>query len=134
MRHFLHQYKNLFLLAGLVGGYIYLAIQPIPVFGEKHETLCLFHLATGLPCPVCGTGRGLICLLHGHLYQALLFNPLCIVVLLLSVLVAFSILKDVLKKTDSLSRLIILKIPAAYYVMFGLLLLANELWNIHKGL
>lgn len=27
---------------------------------------CLFHAATGLYCPGCGTGRALLALLHGH--------------------------------------------------------------------
>jgi Protein of unknown function (DUF2752) len=121
-------------LAGIVTGYIYLFLQPTPVFGAEHETFCLFHLVTGLPCPVCGTGRGLICLLHGNFHEAFLFNPICYVVFLLSLCVVVLALRDTLQKTDSLSRLMLVKIPAMYYVVCGLLLLANEIWNIHKGL
>jgi hypothetical protein len=37
---------------------------------------CLFHYATGLHCPGCGTLRALHCLLHMDLLQAMGRNPL----------------------------------------------------------
>ncbi len=38
--------------------------------------LCLVKRLTGYPCPTCGFTRGLLSLLHGHVIQAWLFNPL----------------------------------------------------------
>ena len=41
---------------------------------------CVFRAATGVPCPTCGTTRGVFALLHGDLRSALRFNPLSAVV------------------------------------------------------
>jgi len=38
--------------------------------------LCLFKQLTHLPCPTCGFTRSTLCLLHGRLGQAWLYNPL----------------------------------------------------------
>lgn len=37
---------------------------------------CTFHLATGYPCPGCGSTRAMLQLSHGHVLDALTFNPL----------------------------------------------------------
>lgn len=37
---------------------------------------CLFRELTGLYCPGCGSGRAAIALLHGHIPQAVGYNPL----------------------------------------------------------
>ena len=37
---------------------------------------CTFHRLTGLPCPTCGTTRAALALFHGHLLEALGYNPL----------------------------------------------------------
>jgi len=39
---------------------------------------CLFHRATGLLCPGCGSLRALHQLFHGHLFAAIHFNALLI--------------------------------------------------------
>ncbi|MHC4186184.1 MAG: DUF2752 domain-containing protein [Planctomycetota bacterium] len=38
--------------------------------------LCLFKRVSGLPCPTCGFTRGALCVLHGELGRAWLYNPL----------------------------------------------------------
>jgi len=116
------------------GGYFFLYLQPTPVFGEEHSTWCLFHLLTGLPCPTCGTGRGLICLLHGKFYDALMFNPLSYVVAALTILVILIMLRDLLQRTNTLAALMRFNISLAYQIPLLVLLLANEAWNIYKGL
>jgi hypothetical protein len=42
---------------------------------------CLFKRLTGFPCPTCGFTRGALCLLHGRIGQAWLYNPLLFSVL-----------------------------------------------------
>lgn len=37
---------------------------------------CLFKRLTGMACPTCGFTRGALCLLHGRIGQAWLYNPL----------------------------------------------------------
>lgn len=133
MKNFLHQNKNPLLLLIMSAGYLFLYLQKTPVFGE-HSSWCLFHLLTGLPCPTCGTGRGLICLLHGEFYNAVMFNPLSYVVAALSIFLFLMILKDWLQKTNSLATLMKVKIPIANQIPFWLLLFIIEAWNIYKGL
>jgi len=38
--------------------------------------LCGFHWLTGLPCPLCGLTRGLFALAKGRFHQAVAFNAL----------------------------------------------------------
>ena len=40
--------------------------------------VCFFYKTTGLLCPGCGTLRAMHQLLHGHLREALRFNPLIV--------------------------------------------------------
>lgn len=37
---------------------------------------CPLHALTGIPCPTCGTTRGLVALFHGDMRTATAFNPL----------------------------------------------------------
>lgn len=48
------------------------------VFTEG-PVICPFRLLTGLPCPFCGTTRGMIALSEGHIVQSLAFNPFALV-------------------------------------------------------
>ena len=43
--------------------------------------LCLIKRLTGYPCPTCGSTRGVMSLLHGHIIRAWLYNPLLFSVL-----------------------------------------------------
>ncbi|MFW6066056.1 MAG: DUF2752 domain-containing protein, partial [Planctomycetota bacterium] len=43
--------------------------------------LCLFHRVTGMPCPTCGTTRGVLTLLSGRPFVAWTWNPLVFTVL-----------------------------------------------------
>ena len=45
---------------------------------------CLFKWGTGIACPTCGFTRGALCLLHGQVGQAWLYNPLLFSVLAVS--------------------------------------------------
>jgi len=39
-------------------------------------SLCMFKKLTGLPCPTCGATRGCLSILHGHIIDGWLFNPM----------------------------------------------------------
>jgi hypothetical protein len=43
--------------------------------------VCLFRLLTGLTCPGCGTTRALHEIMHGHLLEAFMLNPLLLLAL-----------------------------------------------------
>jgi hypothetical protein len=53
-------------------------IDPVPP--------CPLRTLTGIPCPLCGSTRGVIAAVHGDLGHALALNPASIAVLLLAVL------------------------------------------------
>ena len=67
-------------LSGLlvaIGGAILFCFDPSAGF----YPVCLFHQATGLLCPGCGSLRAMHQLLHGHLLAAFEFNPLLLLCL-----------------------------------------------------
>jgi hypothetical protein len=43
---------------------------------DRPLQLCLFKRVAGLPCPTCGFTRGALCVAHGQLARAWLYNPL----------------------------------------------------------
>ena len=52
--------------------------------------LCMFHRLTGIPCPLCGTTRACVSLLHGDVASALRINPLAVVAMVVGPLVLWS--------------------------------------------
>lgn len=47
---------------------------------------CPLRTITGIPCPLCGSTRGVIAAVHGHVGDALVLNPASIGVLVLALL------------------------------------------------
>lgn len=46
---------------------------------------CPLRTITGVPCPLCGSTRGVIAAVHGHVGQALTLNPASLLAILLAV-------------------------------------------------
>jgi len=65
---------NLVILSVLVAGVVVLFALDPARYGFYPR--CVFHAATGLHCPGCGTLRGAHLLMHGHLAEALRMNAL----------------------------------------------------------
>jgi hypothetical protein len=61
-----------------MGGAILFCFDPN---GGGFYPVCLFHQATGLLCPGCGSLRAMHQLLHGHVLAAFEFNPLLLLCL-----------------------------------------------------
>jgi hypothetical protein len=59
----------------LLLGWLYFSFNPLQ---HSFFPSCPFHALTHLYCPGCGSQRSLSALLHGHIVQALSFNPLFI--------------------------------------------------------
>lgn len=67
---------------GLIIGLLFgLAMWLYAVNPEQSRWMpyCLFHQWTGLDCPACGTQRAIHHLLHGHLKEAVAYNPFLLV-------------------------------------------------------
>jgi len=89
---------------------------------------CIFHQATGLLCPGCGSLRALHQLLHGHLLTAFRFNPLLVIALPL--LVCFGVLYGARNQRQQVER-VLLK-PRWLWAM-GLILLVVSIWRNLPG-
>jgi len=49
---------------------------------------CPLRTLTGIPCPLCGSTRGVVAAVHGHLGHALTLNPASLLVLALAAMLA----------------------------------------------
>jgi hypothetical protein len=57
----------------------HLPIDPVPP--------CPLRTLTGIPCPLCGSTRGVVAAMHGHLAHAVSLNPASLLVIILAVAV-----------------------------------------------
>lgn len=129
--HFRYQYIFFIMLAGC--GILYLFFQPLPGASQNY-TLCLFHQLTGLPCPACGTGRGMVCILHGEFLQAWMFNPFSFIVLAFGLMAVTWMLFDMTRNQFTLIPTMKKPVPAKYFIVPLILVLINWYWNFVKGL
>lgn len=127
--------KGLYILSavGCMAGYIWLFL-----FDSGGETVCLFKRLFHIPCPSCGSTRAIATLMQGEVKEALLLNPLGILLALMLVVIPLWILVDVILKKDSY-YLFYKKTDKLFgkkyvFLFFALLVLANWVWNITKGL
>ena len=101
-------------------------------------TLCFFKTVTGLPCPSCGTTRAFGHLMHGDLTQALLTNPLGLLVGAMLAIGGVILITDFLTGKNKLEDLFQainqrLNKPAVLLPVMTIILL-NWIWNLNKGL
>lgn len=105
---------------------------------ESNDTVCFFKNTTGIACPSCGNTRALVSLARGNIADALLVNPLSIVVAAILLLGPLWILYDVLLSKDSLYRGYLSFEKAVRRKWIAVLLITlivmNWVWNIYKGL
>ncbi|MHC8948427.1 DUF2752 domain-containing protein [Sphingobacterium hungaricum] len=137
----MHQARKLylFLFSACAVAYVWLFSTKYgnSVIGES-VTLCPFKLVTGLPCPSCGSTRSMHCLIDGNISESIQTNPLGIVLAVAMLVIPFWIIYDwvsnkksaffAFRKMESLFRKPIIYLP------FILLIMANWIWNIEKGL
>ena len=67
-------------LAWIWGGLVLASIALVPLWTRMAALAppCLFRRVTGVPCPSCGTTRGVLSLIDGRALDALALNPLMI--------------------------------------------------------
>ncbi len=106
--------------------------------GFAPEEVCLIKHATGVPCPSCGTTRSAVDLLNGDFLQSLYTNPFGILVIGIMFLAPLWVLWD----TATGKSTFLLRYARAerwirkprVAVPLLVLVLANWIWNITKGL
>ena len=104
---------------------------------NTYSSSCLFRNATGIPCPGCGMGRGVIHAFHLQCKPATLSHPFAVPVAVLIILLPFWITADIIAGKRTLYKafkqtdLFFLHNRWAFWLLMVLLIL---LWifNIYK--
>lgn len=115
-------------------GFSFYILKPNP----NSISLCLFKHTTHLPCPSCGITRSFWALLHGHVYDAILINPLSLVALFLLLFCSTTIIYDGITQKNKLWTCF-QYINTSFkqkkvYIPATIIMLANWFWNIQKNL
>ncbi len=99
---------------------------------------CIIKQATGVPCPSCGTTRSIVSFLSGSIKDGLYSNPLGLIVLIIIMVSPVWVVFDFLFKKKSLyifygkvEMFFRIKLVAIIAII---LVIANWIWNIQKGL
>jgi TctA family transporter len=132
-RHLSVKEKYYAILSSIFAIYVYLIVSKLPS-PDNHFSICIFKNLTGYPCAACGTTRGLKYLVRGDFYEALMMNPLSYFSVIVSVMLVFWIIVDLIKKQETLFSFIDRKIPVPIVLLVIILTALNWYWNIVKGL
>lgn len=130
---------TLFILLTLAG-YVWVLFNLNDPYGSANDRygFCLFKKTTGIPCPACGSTRSLLEIIHGNIAAGIETNPLGIIALIYLLILPFWLLTDLVlvKRTLPAFYLKAEKIVRKKYVasLLILLVLANWIWNIYKGI
>lgn len=128
----------LLLAVGVLAGYGWILWFSFNKAHDHTYTPCLFKNATGIACPSCGSTRSVLLLSHGNITDALLLNPIGLIMAAIMLIAPFWLLYDAILKKDTLynsykkaEKFIQIKWVAITLI---LLILINWAWNIQKGL
>jgi len=130
----------IFLFAACIAAYAWLFIDFIFLqpYDQDSTSPCIIKNVTGVPCPSCGSTRAIVTLIEGDLIGSLYWNPIGLLLSLVLIITPFWIIYDVVFKKDSVLKFYRLAegfIQRKYIAIPAILLiLANWIWNIYKGL
>lgn len=99
---------------------------------------CPFRLATGLPCPACGSTRAVAAILRGDFAEALRLNPIGYLLCAGGAVILSLLVWDGLRGDRAYARFYLrcnrlLQRPAVWIPLVGLIV-ANWVWNLAKGI
>jgi hypothetical protein len=122
-----------------IAGYIWLYLN-INLSPDVNNIggVCFIKHVTGIPCPSCGSTRSVLSLIHGNIAEALYWNPIGLILILILIITPFWILFDIILSKESLLKAYIKaeqKIKN-YKIAIPLiaLVIINWIWNIKKDL
>jgi len=105
---------------------------------SPEASACLFKNISGIPCPSCGSTRSLEHLLTGKIKEAIFINPLGLFLALIMVLIPLWIFMDIIMNKDHFYKFYLKKEAfirqGKVAILLLLLVMANWIWNIYKGL
>lgn len=131
-------YIQLSLLTLLAWGWLLCKIST-PNAGIGSWWQCPFKWVTGLPCPGCGTTRGFLALMHGHVCEAVMQqNAFALIELPALLIITVWIPIDVFMQKTTLCNIwdkvnLCLKRKGVWIPVL-LTIFANWIWNVTKGL
>ena len=107
--------------------FIFMERIPIPIG-------CPFKTITGIPCPGCGGIRATQFLLKGEILNALYTNPLSCLFCLLCATLPFWSFYDCYNGKRTLKTFLTKKWSNGIWLIVGIIILSNWIWNIIKHL
>ena len=120
-----------------IAGYIWVILNEV-ISLSNGIGVCLFKKATSIPCPSCGSTRAVMLLIDGKVFQAILYNPIGLLIFSIMLTLPFWIVYDLLAKKTSLlkfyKKMEAIMNKKIFFVPFIILVLSNWIWNICKGL
>ncbi len=106
---------------------------------KSNFSFCFYKNIISLPCPACGTTRGIFATFSGNLYQAFFtYNPLGILQAIFLSILPIMLLVDLLFTKNytlkSYNFLILQLQKKKIWIPIVLLLILNWIWNYYKKL
>lgn len=123
--------KYLGIILILISGYFFLYNFSSSLGGH---TVCIFKNVTGVPCPACGSIRATLLLLHGEIWESALVNPFGIVTNILIIVSIIWMIIDILKDKETYIPFFKKKWNKKIIITVFIIIIANWIWNIEKGL
>jgi len=120
--------KYLLTITFIVGGYLALVLLD-NFSNHNHQTICLFKLATTIPCPGCGMGRATLALLNGDIPLSFSYNILCIPFTTAVITSLTWLTVDIFRKQTTFFKFVKQEISNKYkFLLFSLLIID---WTIN---
>ncbi len=130
-------------IACSIGGFGWLAwdaasTRSSGAWAHSIVTSCPVKLATGIPCPSCGTTRAVVALAAGDVAGSLQLNPFGLLIAFALIVFPPWVLHDVIRSRDGFHRFYLafertLRGSRALALSSAALVIANWGWNILKG-
>jgi len=128
----------LLLAVGVLAGYGWLAWASWQTTHSHDFSPCLFKNTTGIACPSCGSTRSTLLLSQGNIRDAVLLNPIGLIMAAIMLAAPVWLAYDIILKKDTLyngfkkaENFVRVKWVAITLII---LILINWAWNIQKGL
>lgn len=101
-------------------------------------SICLFKNITSIPCPACGTTQSVLSILGGNVSEAIFYNPLGFLAVILLLVAPLWILYDFVFNRNTLLRIynaMELQLKNKFIALpLVTIVLVNWIWNIMKAL
>ncbi len=122
-----------------VAGYAWIGVQLYQDrFTDTPINACIVKHVTGIPCPSCGSTRSVLSILKGDFWNAAWWNPFGFLITIILLVVPVWLTVDYRSNRSSLFEFYLHAeafLQRKYVAAFAILIvIANWIWNINKGL